>query len=125
MVLELKVLNSDAILNNFVEVGSVQFVQGTPLKLVMRMHQPQKDLRYVAEAGATLSIDFKLSDGTTLTKAGVFPFADDRSIVQFDLTGVETQTLISQNLLMTLTETAGDIAAVLQQGIQSVDIDGC
>lgn len=119
MILSLKVLNSDATLNNFVEGTTLQIVRGADATIKLRVVQADRsNLRYIPAAGATFSIAFLKSDGTSLTKTPTQPFADDRSILQVVLTDTETQTLISQGLNLEINEGSDKNFAVLQQGLQ-------
>jgi hypothetical protein len=120
MLLSLKVLNEDASLNNFMDIGSARIVRGSDAKLVLQLIQPDRKIRYIPDAGFTATLDLLLSNGTTITKTASTPFADDRSIIQFDLTDTETLTLISQNLLVKMDEGTNRSHAILQAGLQMI-----
>lgn len=124
MILELAPINSDATLNSFIFIGNHTFVAGDPLELVMILVQPDKKIRYVPDAGATIELELVKSDNTTLTKTATHPFADDRSIIQFSLTDVETTDLIGQNLIVKITEGSEVTRALLQGGLQLVNLTG-
>ena len=125
MVFALEVLNSDATLNTFLNIGSTQFVQGAPLELVLRVIDADKSLRYVLDATDTTEIEFKNSDGTTLIKAGTFPFTGDMSVLKFSLSETETLLLISQTITVDISN-SGILqhVAIIKNGIQSVS-EGC
>lgn len=128
MVLTLKVLNEDASLNNFVDMGgTAQIVRGADAKLILELFQVDRKIRYVPISGAVISVDFLNSDGTTLSKTATFPFADDRSIIQIVLTDSETELLISQNIIASIVEGSNTSIAILQQGLQMVSTtqEGC
>jgi hypothetical protein len=125
MVLALQMLNEDATLNNFMKIGSAQFIPGTPVKLVMRLMQTARDLRYVPDAAATFAMTLQNSDGTTLAKVPTFLDSGDRSLITVSLTGPETALLISQNLQVNVTEPSGVSAAQVQQGLQNANSLGC
>lgn len=125
MILKLQMLNEDATLNNFQDIGSAQFVPETPLKLVMRLLQTQRDLRYVPDVAATFSMDFQLSDGTILTKVPTFLDASDRSLLTVSLTALETELLIGQNLVVTVTEPSGNSVAALPSALQNAHLQTC
>ena len=119
MLLTLKVLNEDATLNNWTDQGgSARIVRGSDAKLILQLFQVDRKIRYVPAAAPTLSASFLKSDGTTLSKTPTLPFADDRSIIQITFTAAETALLISQNLVVSVTEGATVSIAVLQQGLQ-------
>lgn len=124
MILELASINSDATLNSFIFIGNHRFVPGDDIELLMIIVQPDKKIRYIPEAGSTIEVDLLKSDDTTLTKAATFPFADDRSIIKFTISAAESADLISQNLVVSITETAGLSRALLQSGLQLVNVTG-
>lgn len=118
MYLNLQVLNSDATLNNFYVLDSQRFSGGANFDLVLRLIQPDKKLRYIPAVGATISITFKKSDNTTITKSGTFVFSEDRSIFKISLSALETPDLISQNLKAVLDESGIISHAILEAPIQ-------
>jgi hypothetical protein len=122
MILTLKVLNSDATLNSFEDIGNYEFVKGSTAILKLQLFQPDKHIRYIPVSGATITMDFQKSDNTVLTKTATYPFADDRSIIQISLTAVETALIISQNLVAKLDETGTITYAILQGGLQLVSL---
>ncbi len=125
-MLSLKVLNSDATLNNFFELGTLQIVRGEDAKIILQLFQSQKKIRYISAAGATITASFLKSDGTTIDKTASLPFADDRSIIQFDLDETETAELISQNIMVDIEEGAILTKAFLQMGLQVINTSqGC
>jgi len=120
MILTLKVINSDATLNNFFDIGSVQIVKGSDATILLQLNQTDRKLRYIPNAGAVITIDLLKSDNTVLTKTATQPFADDRSVIQFVLTDTETLNLISQNLKVKVNEGGDIIFALLQSAFQMV-----
>lgn len=121
MVLTLKVLNEDATLNNWQDMGSsTQIVRGADAKLILQLVQSDRKIRYVPLSSAVITMDLINSDQTTLSKTATFPFADDRSIIQFTLTDAETALLISQNLIVEIVEGSNTSIAILQQGLQMI-----
>lgn len=125
MILKLQMLNEDATLNNFQDIGSAQFIPGQPLKLVMRLLQTQRDLRYVPADTATMEMSFLNSDGTTVDKVPTFLDDGDRSLVVVELDASETTLLIGQNLELTLTEGAVVSMAALQMALQNAHLQTC
>lgn len=127
MFLRLKIINSDATLNTFFEVGTAQIVPGSDAIIRMQLIQPQKnDLRYIPKASATFEIDLLKSDGTTLTKSLTQPFSaspEDRSILELVLDETETANLITQNLNVKVTEGSDISFAVVQTGMQIVPLN--
>lgn len=121
MVLTLKVLNSDATLNNWEDQGgSAQVVRGADSSLILQFVQVDRGIRYIPASGATTSLALLNSDQSVLTLSGSFPFADDRSIVQFSISAAQTANLISQNLVVTLVEGLSTNIAVLPLALQVI-----
>jgi len=127
MILTLKVLNEDASLNNWQDIGSAQIVRGSDAKLILQLFQADRKIRYIPDAAATITMDLLNSDGTTLSKTATFPFADDRSIIQFTLSDAETALLIGQNLVVDVQEGSNTSIAVLSMGLQMISTQqaGC
>lgn len=125
-MLTLNILNSDATLNNYIQLQSLSFTGGETLTLNLKLIQIDKSIRYVADVGAVITLDLQNSDGTTLAKTGAFPFADDRSIVQFTFTALETESLISQGISVKIEEGSSVQIASLRGALQkNVLNEGC
>jgi hypothetical protein len=116
-MLSLEILNKDATLNTFMIKSTFNFVSGETAKIVMRLMQPDLKIRYIPDVAAVITVPLKRSDDTTLTKTATFPFADDRSIIQIELSAAETALVISQNLLVSVTEGANVTIATLPFGL--------
>lgn len=126
MIYSLKILNSEASVNDFYDIGAANIYKGSDAKVIMQIYQPdKKGIRYISLSGAVLTVDLQKSDGTVLTKTLTNPFAaDDRSILQLVLTNVETADLISQNLIVKITEGPLISYAVLQGGFKMSSLTG-
>jgi hypothetical protein len=127
MYLSLKVLNSDATLNSFADIEVQKFTSGSSVTLILRLWQPDKDIRYIPAVGAVISVNFKKSDNTDLAKTASTPFADDKSIIKFELTAAESVDIISQSLSVEVNESGTISHAYKQSVIQKVTTDntGC
>lgn len=125
MILSLKVINSDATLNNFQEIGSAKFVPNQSLKIAMRLMQTERNLRYVPDSAATVSVTFKQSTGPDIVKAASFVDTGDRSLILVELTDLETANLISQSLYVTVTEGSDVSIAYLSNALQNAHVNGC
>lgn len=90
----------------------------------MRLWQADKKIRYIPASDAVITVDLKKSDNTTLSKTCTFTFADDRSIIEFSLTDLETAALIGQNLIVKIVEGSETKFASLQFGLQKLILDG-
>lgn len=104
-MLSAKILNSQAKLNDFDIVGSIKFIPGESVPLVIRLFQPDRvdELRYVPQLAATLEISLMDTTGSETTKTMTVN-SDDRSIWSTILTPTETETLAGGILSFTLTE---------------------
>lgn len=127
MLLTLNVLNEDATLNNWQIIGNAQIARGSDAKIILQLIQAERKIRYIPDVAAVITADFLNSDGTTLSKTATFPFADDRSIIQFVLSDAETANLIGQNLVVEVQEGSNTSIAVLQMGLQMISAQqaGC
>jgi hypothetical protein len=124
-MLTLQVLNSDSTINSFFIGSTAEVISGEDVIIRLRIFQKDKNIRYIAEATATISFDLLKSDGTTLTKTASFPFSDDHSIIEFSLTAAETAEVIGQTLVADISETAGISKAILQFGLKKILPSGC
>lgn len=123
-MLSLDIVSKNPTLNSFTLSKNLSFASGEDVKVTMRLFQSDMGIRYIPEAGATITIDLKKSDNTTLTKTCSFTFADDRSIIEFSLTAAESALVISQNLVVKLVEGSTTQFAILQYGLTRVVADG-
>lgn len=129
-MLEARLLNSDATLNNFKEISQVQYVPGEVLKIVIQLMSPQLDgIRYMpADSGATVDMVFQQSDGTELTKAASLVNSLDRSIWTVTLTSTESQAVIGSNIVAVLDELGDDTdikKAILSYSLSKVFPGDC
>jgi hypothetical protein len=123
-MLSLYVLESDSTVNHFSHSTSKKFASGEDVKIRLRLWQPTKDIRYIPEAGAIITVELTNSDKTTLTKTLTHPFADDRSVVEFELSAAETAQLISQALVVEISEGSKITYAILQNALQKTPLAG-
>lgn len=129
-MLSLKILNTAAALNNFSAVGSVQFVPGSQVRVVVQVFQPERpdSLRYVVEDPAgTLSLVLDRKDGTELTVA-LTAFPSDRSMWSTTLTPAQTQDLSGGNVRFVLDLTGAGTQLELgyvDNALQRVNTGGC
>lgn len=111
-MLDIKLLNSDAQLNNFKEIGSVAYVPGEDVTLVLRLILSQLKIRYIPASGATVAVTFQTKTGVDLVKAATELDAGDRSMWTVSLSQAETLDIIGQNFTVGVTE-----GAVLKKGL--------
>ena len=122
-MLSLKVLNSDATLNTFFEIGSLNFHSGEDVTVFIRIFNESKNLRHIPASGASYNITLTNSDGTTISKTPV-PLTDDRSILSFSITAAESADLISQDLKLEITDGGVSIAKA-QNGLTKITNGDC
>lgn len=122
MLYSLKVLNPDATLNNFSDIGSARVYKGSDQVLMLQLFQTDRKIRFIPSNTAVITVDFLKSDNTTFTKTATFPFADDRSIFQINLLDTETPNLTTQNLIAKIVDGADISYAILQGGLQMVSL---
>lgn len=122
-----KILNSDATLNNFKEIGSLDFIPGAETKLVIRLQDTQLDLRHIPPATATIKLIFNQTDGSTLEKTTT-EFADDRSMQFITLEEAETDLLLGGNFTMEI-DVLGDASkiekGIVSNGLRKIVIGDC
>lgn len=96
------VLSTDATLNNFQVIGSLQFIPGEQTKLFIRLTQPQRDnLRFIAPSTTDFTFYLPKKDGTMLELSGT-SMVDDRSIWSTVLEEADTEELIGGNITFEL-----------------------
>ena len=114
MSLSAQILNSDAQLNNFEVLGSITFIPGEQIDMVLRLHQTARNLRYVPGSSAILTLFITQNDGTTISKIMTLD-ADDRSIARVTIQETESELLQSGAIRFDLDE-LGD-GSVITKGI--------
>ena len=95
-----KMLNSGATVNNFIEIGALEFIPGEELTVKVRIYDDQLNIRYIPVA--TNVTTFTLNNtSSTFTTVGTHE-TDDRSIISFSLTEAQTSTLLGGNITFEL-----------------------
>lgn len=121
-----RLINSDASLNTFFEIGTLDFVPGTQTVLALRLFDSQKALRYVPPATSVLKIYLQKTDGTELEKTMLVIDADDRSMWSVTLTDTDTADLIGGNVRFEL-DPLGDASVIeiglIKNGLSSIMVD--
>ncbi len=120
-----KVLNSDATLNHFHEVGSLEFISGEQLDLVVRLWDTQADQRYIPPVTNITTFTLNNSD-TSQTNITGAALSDDRSIITVVLSEIQTSTLLGGNVNFSL-DILGDGTeirkGIIQNGLARI-LDG-
>lgn len=132
MKLSVKLLNSDARLNDFYELKQLVIGKGDTAKLVIRLEDAEKQLRYIPAVGAQVQLTISRFPEYFATVAGTretrdftvqgnmqAPFSEDRSIWSFDLTIDQTQNIATSGIRVTLTESGQVKNAIVPFAIQA------
>lgn len=114
-MIKAKVLNSDAVLNNFKEIGSLEFINGEQKTLNIQLFETELNLRYVPPTTCIVTLTFNKSGGTTLSKVAGVLDSGDRSLRTVTLSEIETATVIGGNVQISL-DILGD-ASEIRKGI--------
>lgn len=120
MAITAQILNDDASLNSFLIVDAIEFTPGGDITINFRLLDTQEDLRYVPDAGATLSLTFQKTDGTTLVKAASELDTQDRSMWTVSLSQAESALIFGGNIEFDLTEGAKLTKGTIQNALQNV-----
>ena len=120
------VINSDATLNKFEEIGTLSFIPGYDFTLAIRLKQPQRKdkLRYVAASGATLVATLQKSDSTTLSVTFT-AVTGDSSMWTATVAAADNDLLIGGNFTFVLTEGVTTTKGFVEQGLEVVITGDC
>lgn len=113
-MLSAKLLNSDASLNSFFEISSLDFVAGSQIDLALRLFDSQKSIRYVPPATASLKIFIQTAD-TEIEKTMSLIDSDDRSMWNTTLSESDTEDALGGSIRFEL-DVAGD-GTNIQKGL--------
>jgi hypothetical protein len=102
-MLNIQMLNDAPQLNSWFKVSAVAFIPGEAIKINFQLIDIDSNIRFIPPTTAVVTVGFKQSDGTTLTKTatGLFP-SDDRSMWQVALASADTNVIIGQNILVSV-----------------------
>lgn len=102
-MLNIQILNDSPQLNSWFKIQAVLFIPGEAVKINFQLMDINSNIRFVPPTTATITVGFKKSDGTTLTKSATKLFsADDRSIWQVPLTPAESNVVVGQNIIVSV-----------------------
>ncbi len=96
MVLQAKLINSEAALNNFMFIQEAEFVPGGELTVAMALWNSELKIRYVPAATAVVKFTFPTTNAS-IEKTATLITADDRSLVKVAFTAEETEDLTGGN----------------------------
>ena len=100
-MLTAKVLNSNASLNSFSSVSSIDFIMNDTVKVNFQLFDTDEQLRYVPPSSAVITLVFNKGNEATLEKVAT-PNVDDRSLVSVDFTTDDTKELVGGNVIIKL-----------------------
>lgn len=125
-MLKAHILDSEATLNNFHVLGSLDIIPGSKFKLVMQLYQPQHPdkLRYMADTGATLAVTLPKTDGTDLTVT-MTVMTGDSSIWTGDVLAADSVDLMGGNFQFTLTEGSDVTLGIAENAIAVINTGSC
>lgn len=101
-MIKVKLLNSEASLNDFLYIGSIDFIPGENVKVSIQIFDSQKNIRYIPPVASTLTMTFIDKDGNDVVKIASVIHADDRSMWRVLLSQAETENLGGQNVIIDL-----------------------
>lgn len=126
-MIQAKLLNSNASLNDFFTLEAVQFIPGENLTLAIQIFDVQKGNRYIPPAGATMTMTFVDSNSTLFTRAAAVIDANDRSMWKASLSQADTATLAGQNIIVIL-DVNGDgtiiSKSLIENGVIRINLSG-
>jgi len=111
-------LNSNATLNHFHEMGSLEIFRGEEIVVQIRLKDRQSGNRYIPAVGAVITIGFNTSKGKLSVVATAN--ADDRSMVSLTLQEADTELILSGDLKITVVEGTVTKKGQITDGIQMV-----
>jgi hypothetical protein len=122
-----KLLNPDASLNDYFFIGSLNFVPGENLTVAIQIFDAHRKIRYIPPATAELTMTFINKDGSELVKTASVIDADDRSMWKAEISQAESELLAGQNVEISL-DPDGDgdplMIALLANAIIRVNLSG-
>lgn len=124
-MLRAEILNSDATLNSFKVINTLEYIPGSDFTLVLQLTQPQREgLRYVAAAGATMTLHLPKKDGTAQNVA-MTAMTGDSSIWTGDVTAAQSADLASGNATFTLVEGGDTTLGWIENALALVITGSC
>lgn len=97
-MLKAKLINSEATLNNFFHVGTVEFIPGENVTICLQISLAEKGIRYIPPVAAEMTLTLLDKDGVEIVKTASVIDADDRSMWTISLSQAESEVLQGQNI---------------------------
>jgi hypothetical protein len=92
-----QILNSDALLNNFIVTDSKGFIPGEQFTLIVRLFNEELQLRFVPLVASIVTFTFNKTDGTQLSKVSSGLDSGDRSMRSITISEAESEDLLGGN----------------------------
>jgi hypothetical protein len=112
MILKAKIINSDAVLNNFIYISNAEFLAGSTLTMAFVLWNQEKNIRHVLPSTATVTVHFPRANDI-LDKAASAIDVGDRSMWKTALTSEETEDLLGGNVTFTI-DVLGDATQIIK-----------
>ncbi len=116
MNLTAKILNSDATLNSWTDIGSLTFQPGETKTLQMRLFDQDEGIRFTPPAAAVMTVTFNTTTGTLVKTATLN--ADDRALATVALTAADTEKMLSGNFTFSI-DLLGDSSQIAKGLVRS------
>lgn len=97
-MIQAKLLNSNASLNDYTYLGSIDFIPGENITVAFQLFDAQRGTRFVPPSAATITCTMIDVDGNDITKTAAVVSADDRSMWNFTLAQNESAVLAGMNI---------------------------
>ena len=125
MLIEAKLINSDAELNDFFELDALEYVPGEQFDIAIRLFDRQSGLRYIPASGSTMEMKFTKNDDMVLTLTAAVVDADDRSMWKVTMSAANSLLLASSNIDVELTESAILKIARIENALSKIVFGAC
>ena len=102
-MLDIKLINSQATLNYYFYISSVQYSTSESVTINFQLFDVDSGVRFIPSSSATCNVTFKQNDGTMLTVAASFLFnPSDLSMWKVSLTAMQVANIVGSNFQVTL-----------------------
>lgn len=97
MILQGKIINSDASLNSFKVTGNQEFIPTAAFNVAFMLWNPELGIRYIPATTAVVTVTLATTE-EDLDIECEFITEDDRSLISFDITSVQSESLQGGNI---------------------------
>ena len=114
-----KLINSEASLNSFFQLSSVNYSPNENLTVAFRLYNEQTDLRHIPNVAATINVVHLNTSNAEVTVAASLVDADDRSLWKVTYTQAQTAIMANSNLRLEI-DTLGDTTVIYVAVLKNV-----